>query len=152
MWYNHYYHHFWGLGWGFTTLLLFPYFLPTIIAVLRRKSSSLGIFLLNLFLGWTFIGWIAAFIWSLSADRRVVVMDRQPTIIVNNSTPTSAPYSQPQPPPPPPPSHSYTNVTVRKSTGTHQDKIDALRQLKQLLDEGALTEAEFNKQKAEILG
>jgi hypothetical protein len=46
-------------------------------------------------------------------------------------------------------------VTVRKpavSTGnTQQDKIDQLRQLKQLLDEGVLTEAEFNRQKASIL-
>ena len=139
MWYNHYHHWgFWPLGWGFTFLLLFPYFLPTIIAVVRRKASSFGIFMLNLFLGWTFIGWIGALIWALSADR-------QPTIIVNNP-----PYSSAPPPPPPPPRNSYTNVTMRKPV-TQQDKIDQLRQLKQLLDEGALTEDEFNRQKAEIL-
>jgi hypothetical protein len=133
MWYHHYHGGWlWGLGWGFTFLLLFPYFLPTIVAVLRRKASSLGIFLLNLFLGWTFIGWIGALIWALSADRRE-------TIIVNNV-------------PPPPTSRNYTNVTMRKPGATQQDKIDQLRQLKQLFDEGVLTEAEFNRQKAEILG
>jgi hypothetical protein len=145
MWYHHYHEGwFWGLGWGVMFLLLFPYFLPTIIAVLRRKNSAIGIFFLNLFLGWTFIGWIGALIWSLMSDR-------QPTIIVNNAAP---PYSSPPPysPPPPPTSHSYTNVTVRKPAATQQDKIDQVRQLKQLLDEGALTEAEFNRQKAEILG
>lgn len=132
MWYHHYHGGWlWGLGWGFTFLLLFPYFLPTIVAVLRRKASSLGIFLLNLFLGWTFIGWVGALIWALSADRRE-------TIIVNNN-------------PPPPSSHSYTNVTMRKPGVTQQDKIDQLRQLKQLFDEGVLTEDEFNRQKAEIL-
>lgn len=140
MWYHHYHGGWlWGLGWGFTFLLLFPYFLPTIIAVLRRKTSSLGVFLLNLFLGWTFIGWVGALIWALSADR-------QPNIVVNNIPP------QPPPPPPPPASHSYTNVTIRKPAATQQDKIDQLRQLKQLLDEGVLTEAEFNRQKGEILG
>ena len=41
---------------------------------------------------------------------------------------------------------------MRKPAATQQDKIDQLRQLKQLLDEGVLTEAEFNRQKAEILG
>jgi hypothetical protein len=137
MWYHHYHDGwFWGLGWGVMFLLLFPYFLPTIIAVLRRKSSAIGIFFLNLFLGWTFIGWIGALIWSLMSDR-------QPTIIVNNAAP---PYSSPPPPP------SHTNVTVRKPGASQQDKIDQLRQLKQLLDEGVLTEAEFNRQKAQILG
>lgn len=42
----------------FLTLL---YFLPAIIG--RDKSDATGIFLLNLFLGWTLIGWVAAFIW-----------------------------------------------------------------------------------------
>ena len=139
MWTTHYHYWPWGLSAGVMFLLLFPYFLPTIIAVLRRKSGAVGIFFLNLFLGWTFIGWIGALIWALSADR-------QPTIIVNN-VPTSA-----APPPPPPPHHSYTNVTIRKPPPTQQDKINQLRQLKQLLDEGVLTEDEFNRQKAEILG
>ena len=144
MWYDHYHHGwFWGIGWGFMFLLLFPYFLPTFIAVIRRKSSAAGVFFLNLFLGWTFIGWVGALIWSLSADR-------QSTIIVNNPPYSAAP--PPPPPPPPPNPHSYTNVTVRKPATTQQDKIDQLRQLKQLLDDGVLTEAEFNRQKAEILG
>jgi hypothetical protein len=147
MWYHHY-HSWWPVsivGWFIAFVLLFPYFLPTIIAILRRKANTGGIFVLNLLLGWTLIGWIGALVWSLSADA-------QPTIIVHNST-SSAP---PPPPPPTPSSHAYTNVTVRKpvaSSGSNQqDKIDQLRQLKQLLDEGVLTEEEFNRQKAAILG
>jgi hypothetical protein len=50
-------------------ILLIPFgalhFLPTIIAGLRRGRSVLGIFLLNLFLGWTIIGWVIALIWAL---------------------------------------------------------------------------------------
>jgi hypothetical protein len=142
MWYHHYYHSWWPvsiIGWFILFVLLFPYFLPTIIAIVRRKVNAGGIFVLNLLLGWTLIGWVGALVWALSSDA-------QPTIIVNN---------QPSSPVPPPP-HVYTNVTVRKPVGSagnsQQDKIDQLRQLKQLLDEGALTEEEFNRQKAAILG
>lgn len=35
---------------------------------------------------------------------------------------------------------------------TQQEKIDQLRQFKQLLDEGVITNEEFNKQKEIILG
>lgn len=41
------------------------YFLPTIIAAARHKRNMLGIVLLNVFLGWTLVGWVVALIWSL---------------------------------------------------------------------------------------
>ncbi len=46
------------------------YFLPTLIAVLRRHHNTLAIFATNVLLGWTFIGWVIAFIWSLTAKRK----------------------------------------------------------------------------------
>lgn len=53
----------WGI---FLFLLSFAfYFLPTIIAIARRRDNTLAIFLLNFFLGWTFIGWVAALVWSV---------------------------------------------------------------------------------------
>jgi len=51
-------------------LLIAGYFLPTIIGLLRRRTNKLAIFLLNLFLGWTFIGWVVALVWSVSAEAR----------------------------------------------------------------------------------
>lgn len=42
------------------------YFLPAIIA--WNKKSRTGIFLLNLLLGWTLLGWIAALIWSVTSE------------------------------------------------------------------------------------
>lgn len=45
-------------------VLVVLYFLPSILA--RNKASFLPIFLLNLFLGWTFIFWVVALIWGLS--------------------------------------------------------------------------------------
>lgn len=44
------------------------YFLPTANAYSRKHRSAGGIFLLNLFLGWTLLGWIAAVVWSATSD------------------------------------------------------------------------------------
>jgi hypothetical protein len=43
------------------------YFAPTLIAMLRGHHNSAAIFALNALLGWTVIGWLGAFIWSLTA-------------------------------------------------------------------------------------
>ena len=45
------------------------YFLPTILG--RHKSDAIGIFLVNLLLGWTVIGWFVALFWALSGEPRV---------------------------------------------------------------------------------
>ena len=47
--------------------LLF-YFLPSIIAAAQQKRDLLSIFLLNLFLGWTLVGWVIALVWSVKTD------------------------------------------------------------------------------------
>jgi len=57
---------YWGFPFGFIGLAL--YFLPTIIAAVRRSKSILGIVLLNIFLGWTFIGWVISLVWSLVGE------------------------------------------------------------------------------------
>jgi len=41
------------------------YFLPTLIAFLRQHKNKLAIFLLNLLLGWTILGWVASLVWSV---------------------------------------------------------------------------------------
>ncbi|MEN5216864.1 superinfection immunity protein [Pseudomonas pudica] len=43
------------------------YLLPAINAKSRKHPSVGAIFLLNLFLGWTILGWLAALIWSATA-------------------------------------------------------------------------------------
>ncbi|RSK50392.1 superinfection immunity protein [Hymenobacter rigui] len=47
------------------------YFLPTILA--RKKRKSTQIFLLNLLAGWTGLGWIGALIWAVSSDTQQTV-------------------------------------------------------------------------------
>jgi uncharacterized membrane protein YqaE (UPF0057 family) len=46
-------------------LLIIVYFIPSFLAI--GKKHGLGIFLLNLFLGWTLLGWLGALIWSVSS-------------------------------------------------------------------------------------
>jgi ABC-type amino acid transport system permease subunit len=48
---------------------LFVYFLPSIIAIARHKKQYIAIFLLNLFTGWTFIGWVGSLIWSVMKEK-----------------------------------------------------------------------------------
>jgi len=50
----------------FLTLL---YFLPSILG--KDKKDAGGIFLLNLLLGWTLVGWVAAMVWACASDRPV---------------------------------------------------------------------------------
>ena len=104
--------------WGIGAMLLIPYFLPTIIALIRRSNSTAGIFMLNFFLGWTFIGWIAALVWSITSR------NDSATIIVNNTYPSNSgqPYGPPPSYTPPPynpepsrPSHQ-TAPTLRRTT------------------------------------
>ena len=46
-------------------ILIFAfYFLPTLIAFLRQHKNKLAIFLLNLLLGWTVLGWVVSLVWS----------------------------------------------------------------------------------------
>ena len=48
------------------------YFLPTFLALGRKiKNKSFnGISLINIFLGWTFIGWIGAIVWAFMAQKK----------------------------------------------------------------------------------
>ena len=57
--------HFFFFPFSFGTVM---YFLPSIIALARSKRDLLAIFLLNLFLGWSVIGWIVALVWAAKSD------------------------------------------------------------------------------------
>lgn len=49
-------------------LVLVIYWTPTIIAFGRNKRNKYAISALNLFAGWTFVGWVGALVWSLLHD------------------------------------------------------------------------------------
>jgi hypothetical protein len=53
----------------FLLLLLFPaYLLPCLVATMRNCKAWGGIAVVNVFLGWTFIGWVVALAWAASGE------------------------------------------------------------------------------------
>ena len=135
-------------------LYLLTYFLPTIIALILGCDRTGSVLVMNLFLGWTFIGWVWAFVWAVSPNRQ------QQNIVINNHVSADRTinpiitqpiqerfesygntHSLPKPPP------QLENVNIK----SHQDKIGQLQQMKQLLDTGILTQEEFDEQKSKIL-
>lgn len=46
------------------------YFIPFIVASKNKEHSNpTGVFILNVFLGWTLIGWVIAFAWAFSKTK-----------------------------------------------------------------------------------
>jgi Superinfection immunity protein len=71
---------------GVMWLVIIPaaYFLPTIISGTCRHRHAGAVFVLNLFLGWTFLGWVIALIWSVMNQRD----SRQARTIISEPAPT----------------------------------------------------------------
>ena len=53
-------------SWLFISLAI--YFIPVIIAYVRKHNNLLAITIMTIFLGWTFFGWLAAILWALNSD------------------------------------------------------------------------------------
>lgn len=71
------------------------YFLPTIVATQRGKTNTAAILLVNLFFGWSIIGWIIALVWAVS----VQVVDSQqtiPTLVTVAPAKSSPPPAEPR--------------------------------------------------------
>lgn len=58
-----------GQGLAMIAVLLVVYLFPLVIALGRKHNNRLAIGMLNLFLGWTFFGWIGALIWACTNNR-----------------------------------------------------------------------------------
>ena len=52
------------------------YFLPAIIAAVRHTHNTAGVLLLNLFLGWTLIGWFIALLVAIFSTPAYYVYPR----------------------------------------------------------------------------
>ena len=53
----------------FLLIVLPLYFLPTIIAAARRCRTTGWVFLIDLLLGWTLIGWVVALVIAVASRR-----------------------------------------------------------------------------------
>jgi hypothetical protein len=50
-------------------IVLVLYFVPSIVAVARKVTHQGSVIVLNLFLGWTFIGWVVALAMACRTSR-----------------------------------------------------------------------------------
>jgi hypothetical protein len=50
-------------------LALFLYFLPWFVATRRNHRNEAAILIVNLLLGWSLLGWVAALVWALYRER-----------------------------------------------------------------------------------
>lgn len=62
---------------GFLIVVLMLYFVPTVIAFIRKVPNAGSVVVINLFLGWTLIGWVLAL---AMAARSVPVRPSPPVI------------------------------------------------------------------------
>lgn len=60
----------------FIALAAALYFVPWIVASSRKHNNSGAIAVLNIFLGWTFIGWVAALVWSMTDNIKRAEFDQ----------------------------------------------------------------------------
>ena len=44
--------------------------MPTVVALVRDKYGAGGVALVNVFLGWTVIGWLLALVWASSGKTK----------------------------------------------------------------------------------
>ncbi len=54
------------------------YMLPTFEAWLRKHQNLTSIALLNIFLGWTLLGWVAAIVWAFKKQDHHVMAKAEP--------------------------------------------------------------------------
>jgi hypothetical protein len=59
--------------------LIFGYLLPSIVANNRYHKNINSIFIINLFLGWTLLGWVICLAWALSSNVEEDDEDAEPT-------------------------------------------------------------------------
>ncbi len=58
------------------------YFLPSIIGFRKNQPNKVSILLLNLFLGWSLVGWVISLVWATKKESL-------PVQVINNYNPPS---------------------------------------------------------------
>lgn len=121
------------------------------------KKHASGIIILNVFLGWTLLGWVAALVWAVSdvtvekheSLEKVYRQGFQHIPILENDEILQEEKNQIVA------SDEVVSDLKEKAKPIQDlpvtDLFDKLKKLKDLLESGALTQDEFNIQKARLL-
>lgn len=59
-------------------IALVVYFIPAIVAHQRKHNNFTSILVLNIALGWTLIGWVAALVWAYTVAAQAAVLNDVP--------------------------------------------------------------------------
>src|ERR1700677_1482363 len=105
---------------------IFIYFLPAIVGC--KKQNAYSIFLLNLFLGFTVIGWVVALVWAYTKDPK--------TIVINNDFKNASQKAS-----------NASDLLIEKKRGLYKD----LESIKSLFDQNIISEEAYNEQKDSLL-
>ncbi len=70
-----------GLVWAFIALGALLYFLTGIYSHERHAEHSDAILAIDLLLGWTILGWLAALIWAVTDKERVKTVSNAQIIL-----------------------------------------------------------------------
>lgn len=102
------------------------YFIPFLLSLLTGNRTG-AVFVMNLFLGWTFIGWIWALVWAVTSDNKPT------TVYVNTNTSNDVAEKESEP------------IVDRSSLLTQ------LSQLHELKEKSVLTEEIYERERLDIL-
>lgn len=122
------------------------YFLPFIVSLFTGNTRG-AVFVINLFLGWSIIGWVWALVWAVTSDSKQIIINNH--IMEPNDRET---YN----------SHNSTNIqqpliakteksNTEKILDIHSNQIRRLKELNEIFKKGAITKDEFEQQKQLIL-
>lgn len=62
--------------WNYAIGIMGIYFFPTIVAMNRRRNTA-AIFVLNLFFGWTLLGWVICLVWALTKEKQIIIINQR---------------------------------------------------------------------------
>ncbi len=120
-----------GRGTILTLSIVFGlYFLPSIVASRRAMANKNSVFVINLFLGWTFIGWIIALSMAVGQAK-----SNKPVV-----------QPAPKPPPNPPVARSVADPPLM-----FRSAVIRLAVLDELREAGTVTEDEYAAKRQKIL-
>lgn len=123
------------------------YLIPTIIAVTRKHNNAMAIAVVNIALGWTFLGYLIALVWSLTNS------DSKNQIVINQIA------QQPSQYPPPIARNEYLLQNQRPALPVidvspappEKTLKSQLEEIKELHDEGLISDEEYQNKRNHLL-
>lgn len=121
------------------TALVAIYFVPSIIAMMRKHPQRWLILLFNIFSGWTGILWVGLFVWSIWPKEHLYQAYHFLGLAKGGSFLGWGPY------------HEHNTVQAYSKDSSKNEASHRLKQLSELKEGSIITEEEFNAAKARLL-